>query len=113
MTDALTIDSLPERTTMSATYDDLNNTYEDAPLDAQDRWGVYVHPDVCNDCGKLRDCLNIIRCRACSAIEIALNGKWDDYDAGESRWSADGRGHTQVSLGGLYPAEKEGFNVNG
>ena len=77
----------------------LRNPYADGPLDARDKWGVYVHPDVCNDCGKPRDGLDIIRCIACNAIEIAANGRWDDYDADESRWDPMGTRRTQVAIG--------------
>jgi len=64
----------------------------------------------CFDCGLPLDCLDILRCRACIQMEGIT---YDTYDPDEdSRWSPDGRGHTQVSLGTLEPEEME-FDANG
>lgn len=66
---------------------------------------AYVRPTTCNGCGGPRKRPGTFLCDDC-APSFSEVKEIDDYDPdGDSRWSPDGRGHTQVSRGELYPED--------
>jgi len=72
---------------------------------AREEYGAFSDMRVCRACGALiGDKGSSYYCGPCLDY-IGLPN--DDYDADESRWSPDGRGHTQVAQGELYPEDEE------
>lgn len=74
---------------------------------------TYVRPTTCNGCGKPRSRPATFLCNDCAPSFSNEVREIDDYDPdGDSLWSADGKGNTQVSLGTLEPEEVEYDAIN-